>query len=317
MRIISSKEFNPIKTKRLTADKRKDLLTYILFIAWPILQFAIFYVGVNGNALLLTFQENVTGAQFTFSSEPFKNLGLAFRDFFGPKFAPYLTGSLIMFSLTTVIGVPLALFFSFYIYKKLPLSGFFRVALFLPSIISATVLAIMFKYFSNYALPRLVTLIFGAEALPEGFTGYFSEKPFQVVLFFNIFISFGTSVLMYSNKMASIDPSLNEAAKIDGASPTREFFSVVLPHVYPTFVIFFVTGIGTLFINQYNVMTFFGWNADSNMTIFGYKLFAEAAKGDYTVYPYLSSLGLVVSIIVIPITLILRKVLFKYGPSEK
>lgn len=316
MRTIETAKFKPIK-KQITADKKRDLLTYILFMIWPVLQFVVFYIIVNGNTLLLSLQENVGGTIFAFSSEPFKNLGQAFTDFFGPKYAPYLVGSLTMFGLTTAIGIPLALFFSYYIYKKLPMSNFFRVMLFLPSIISATVLAIMFKYFADYAIPNIVTGIFGQNALPEDFTGYFSEKPFAMVCFFSIFIGFGTSVLMYSNKMSTIDPSIIEAAKIDGASPIREFVSVVLPQVYPTFVIFFITGIGTVFMNQFNVMTFFGWEGNPDVSIFGYKLFAEAASRDYTVYPYLSSLGIVVAILIIPITLILRKVLLKYGPSEK
>ncbi|MCQ2742337.1 MAG: sugar ABC transporter permease [Bacilli bacterium] len=315
MRTVDSVDFTR-KRKKKSADRRHDLITYICFMIWPVLQFVVFYIFVNANSLLLAFQENVSGTQFTFASNPFANIGLAFKDFFGPKWGPYLVGSMSMFAITCLVGTPLGLFFSYYIYKKLPLSTFFRVMLFLPSIISATVLAIMFRYFMNYAVPHIVTSIFGPGALPEDFTGYFSEYPFFTVCFFNLFIGFGTSVLMYANTMSGIDPSIIEAARVDGATPLREFFSIVLPHVYPTFVVFFITGIGTMFVNQFNVMTFFGWEGNSQVLIFGYQLFARAATKDWTEYPYLASLGIVVSIIVIPVTLVLRKVLLKYGPSE-
>ena len=279
------------------------------------LKFIIFYLSVNANSVLLTFQKYAGGSKFVFAEQPFANLAKAANNFFVGEYKPYLVGTLIMYVITLFVGTPLALFFSYYIYKKMPLSNFFRIMLFLPSIISATVLAIMFKYFANYALPKMVDAIFGAGTSP--LNGYFSAKPFGVVVFFNIFIGFGTSVLMYANKMSTIDVSVIEAAKIDGAKPAREFFSIVLPFVYPTFVVFFVTGIGTLLVNQFNVMTFFGWDGNPEVNIFGFKLFAQAASLDYSKYPSLSALGVLVSAMVIPVTLILRKVLVKYGPSDK
>lgn len=317
MRVVESSEFKLRNRRKNLTNNKRDLATYILFMAWPILQFIIFYILVNANSFLLVFQENVGGTHYVFAEKPFENLLIAIKDFFGDKYRPYLIGSLTMFLLTCLIGTPLSLFFSYYIYKKLPGHNGFRVMLFLPSIISATVLAIMFKHFADNALPRIVTFFLGDQALPEDFTGYFTTKPFQTVCFFNIFVGFGTNVLMYSNKMSTIDPSIPEAARIDGASPFQEFLHIILPFVYPTFVVFFITGIGTLFVNQFNVMTFFGWFENQEVSIFGYKLFAMAAAKDYTQYPYLSSLGIVLSLICIPVTLILRKVLLKYGPSEK
>lgn len=313
MKIVKVSEFKQRKPRKSVSNKR-DLITYLLFLIWPITQFIVFYLAVNANSILLTFQEYAGGTKFVFAEQPFANLAKAANDFFVGEYKPYLVGTLIMFALTLFIGTPLALLFSYYIYKKMPLHNAFRVMLFLPSIISATVLAIMFKYFANYALPRIVDAIFGTGTAP--LTGYFSTKPFSVVAFFNIFIGFGTSVLMYANKMSTIDESVIEAAKIDGAKPAREFFSIVLPYVYPTFVVFFVTGVGTLLVNQFNVMTFFGWDGNPDVNIFGFRLFAQAASLDYSKYPSLSALGILVSAIVIPITLILRKVLTKYGPSE-
>ena len=47
-------------------------------------------------------------------------------------------------------------------------------------------------------------------------------------MFYNIFVSFGTSVLLYYNKMASISPEMTEAAELDG-----ERFSGIFPHRSP------------------------------------------------------------------------------------
>ena len=48
---------NRVTKKRIWKGNRKDLLFYILMMAFPVAQFCIFYVGVNANSILLAFQK--------------------------------------------------------------------------------------------------------------------------------------------------------------------------------------------------------------------------------------------------------------------
>jgi hypothetical protein len=41
---------------RIHNKRKQDLIFYIVMLAYPVLQFAIFYVGVNFNSILMAFQ---------------------------------------------------------------------------------------------------------------------------------------------------------------------------------------------------------------------------------------------------------------------
>ena len=126
---------------------------------------------------------------------------------------------------------------------------------------------------------------------------------------------------MYSNKMAGISPEIIEAANLDGATQLQEFWHVVLPLTFPTISIFLITGVATLFTNQFNLYSFYGGYKtvpDSSLETLGYYMYsrAEAAKLDQTVYPPLAALGLIMTAIAVPLTFGLKFTLEKFGPSE-
>ena len=48
------------KTKnknQLSKTNKSDLLFYCLILAWPVLQFCVFYIGVNFNSIIMSFKE--------------------------------------------------------------------------------------------------------------------------------------------------------------------------------------------------------------------------------------------------------------------
>ena len=98
--------------------KRRNLGFYILLMAFPVIQFCIFYIGVNAKSIMMAFQRiDMAGGttQWTFD-----NIKEAFRMMTtSPQMLSILSVSLISYLLTQGIGIPLALFFSYYIYKKL------------------------------------------------------------------------------------------------------------------------------------------------------------------------------------------------------
>ena len=58
------------------------------------------------------------------------------------------------------------------------------------------------------------------------------DRRFATVMFYNIFIGFATSVLMYANKMSSISTEVIESAHLDGASGIKEF---MIQFTFPNF----------------------------------------------------------------------------------
>ena len=81
MKIVKASEFQHRKPRKTISNKR-DLIIYLLFLIWPITQFIIFYLAVNANSVLLTFQKYAGGSKFVFAEQPFANLAKAANNFF-------------------------------------------------------------------------------------------------------------------------------------------------------------------------------------------------------------------------------------------
>lgn len=299
--------------KKRAGWKQKDLWFFTLLIAFPVLQFLVFYIGVNINSILMAFQRiDISSGVTTWT---FDNMKEAWRMMTtSPELLSVLGVSIGSYLLTHGIGIPLALMFSYYIYKKMPGNGFFRVILFLPSIISAIVLATIYQFFVERAVPAMLLEYFDVKI--EGLMVN-SDTCYAFLVFYNILISFGTSVLMYSNGMSGISPDLVGAAQVDGATPLQEFWHVVLPMVFPTLKTFLIAGAATIFTNQFNLFSFYGVDAPANMRTYGYYLYVktQGAKS-ISEYPLLSAMGLIMTIVIVPVTMLVKRALEKYGPSE-
>jgi multiple sugar transport system permease protein len=225
-----------------------------------------------------------------------------------------ITNSLTMYAFGLLFGTTFSIIFSYYIYKKYVFSGVFRVMLFLPQIISGLIFAVLFKFIVTDVYEQLGVVLTG-----EKFVGLLDgqDTRFGTVIFFNLWISFGVSVLMYSNSMSAIDPSIVESAQLDGANTLQEFVWITLPSIYPTLVSFLVIGITGIFTNQNGLFDMFGTNANTAATL-GYYLFMVVESADLDTIPsfsQISALSLVLTFIMVPITLVARNVLNRVGPS--
>jgi ABC-type sugar transport system permease subunit len=302
------------KISKITSKNRNRLIFYIAMLALPVLQFIIFYIFVNINSVLLAFKKMdyfAGGYQFA----GFENFAKVLTDIRTlPIFQASIKNSLIVYLFSCGIGTTLSLVFSYYIYKKFLFSGLFKVILFLPQIIPNIVLVIMFKYFAENAIPEFSIIIFN-KYIP-GLIFNESTK-FASVLFYTIWASFGTQILMYSGAMGGISISVIESAKLDGCTPLREFWNIILPLIYPTLVTFIVVGIAGLFTNQMNLFSFFGPDTSPNVYTFGFYLYNKVQSKATTIaeYPYLAAIGLILTLVSAPITLLAKWLLEKIGPS--
>lgn len=297
-------------TKKLVtvrSRRRGELIFYCSLIAIPLLQFLIMYVAVNINSFVLAFKTYTVNPDGTASIvwAGFSNFQAFIKNLFSSEMILRLRNSLIVYGFRLGVGTVLALLFSYYIFKSYRGSGFFRYMLMLPSFMSPVVLVMIFTYVIEYAVPSL----FHMRSLFDG-------APIQqllVVILYNTLVGFGSGVLMYANAMARIPDSLIEYGKMEGISPIREFFTVVLPCIYPTLETFLIIGLSQIFTDQANLYTFFGDASHFSIQTIGYWLYTQVLDGRATMssYPYSSAAGLVLSAITIPIVLIARHFLDK------
>ena len=310
-----------IKKKSIFRAERGSLIFYSLMMIWPILQFCVFYIGVNFNSVLLAFKEidPLDYSKYTYTFDNFTNW---FKGNSWLELKNSLGISLKVYVISLAIGVPLGLFFSYYIYKKMPLATFYRVMLFLPSILSSVVLARLYQYFTDWALPELLAPLhieYGTKDVPTLFATN-SEYKFVAVMAFNIFVSFGTTVLMYSNKMSTISPEIIESAHLDGAGALTEFFYVVLPLSFSTISVFLVTGVAGIFTNQINNYALFSYDAPTEVVTVGYLIYNKtrhaASINRMPDFPFVAALAVMLTLVAVPLTYGVRFLLNKFGPKE-
>ena len=305
------------KEKKKKSDwltHHKDLIFYCLMMIWPVAQFCVFYIGVNFNSVLLAFQEidilnNTTIYTINNIKQALFNMTSA------KNFLIVAKNSLIGYALTLGAGTTLGLFFSYYIYKKMPGHGAFRVLLFMPSILSNIVMVMMFQCFVEQAIPVLWQQLFDKKI--QGLIENTGTR-FGTIMFFNIWTGFGTSVLMYSNSMSGISEEIVESAHLDGATGFREFIHITLPMVYPTLTTFIVVGVAGIFTNQLSLYSFYGDHAPEEIQTYGYYFYKNTRRAtSIAEYPILSAMGLLMTFITVPLTLLIKRVLEKFGPSEE
>lgn len=296
----------------LRNKKRNDLIFYICLMAIPVVQFCIFYVGVNLNSILLAFKTlNINTLKYEFAGlVNFKQVWIQLTEYrlLGTSFK----NSIIVYIVGLTVGLTLGLLYPYYIYKKKLGHKFFKIVLFMPSIISSVVLVTMFKYFAEEVIPAVIHSMLGINA-PGLLSG---NNSFGWIIFYNIWIGFGSGVIMYVGAMSRISESIVESAQLDGANLLQEFLKITLPMVWPTLNVFLTVGIAGFFMDQANLFTFYRDNPpDPNLTTLGYYIYRLTYAGGPAQYPYLSALGLLMTFIAAPLTFIVRHFLLKYGPS--
>lgn len=303
---------NPVK-KRTRAAK-EDVLFYSLMMLWPILQFCVFYIAVKFNSVMYSFQryDKLSGS-VTWTLD---YVGNAFKMMVSnPALVQTMKMTLLFFVLFTGINTPLGLLFSYYISKKHFGSGLFRVFLFVPSIICSVIMVLIYGNFVDVALPELVRVITG-----KTIGGLMSTKStrFFAVMFYNLLVGFGVNVLMYSNAMSAISEEAVEAAHLDGATGIKEFWFISLPSIYPTMTTFFITSFAGMFLNQYNLYSFYGSGEHFGLQTYGLYFYVQTllADGSRAEYSQISAIGLWLTFIALPLTYGVKFLLEKFGPSE-
>jgi ABC-type sugar transport system permease subunit len=207
----------------------------------------------------------------------------------------------VIFLLAVPAVLTLALIAAALIYEQVPGHRIFRIVLFVPTIISTVVVGILFRAFFALDGPvnRLVEL-FGAEPvnwLGEGSTAML------VIISALVWGGFGYGMVVLLAGMSSIDPSLHEAAKIDGARWSQRVRLITLPLIARPIRFVSVLNVSYTFTSLFGyifVMTSGGPGFDT--TTLDYFVYNRAFVASQ--FGMASALALILLLIVLALTLI-------------
>lgn len=131
-----------------------------------------------------------------------------------------------------LVEIPLALVLAFVLTRKLKGTDFFRSVFFMPSMISVAIIGVVFVYLfgHNSGVVNLILKSIGATPV-QWFSG--GTSAMIVLMIASIWQNFGINMLFFMTGLQSIDPSMYDAASIDGASNTQQFFRITIPLLGP------------------------------------------------------------------------------------
>lgn len=205
------------------------------------------------------------------------------------------------------VEIPLALVTAFVLTRKLRGRDFFRATYFLPSMFSVAVIGVVFGYLFNHnqGVINAAIKLLGGEPV-KWFSG--GTTAMIMVMIASIWQNFGINMLFFMTGLQSISQELYEAAAIDGASNTQQFFKITIPLLGPVMQMVLMNAIlGSLKVTDL-VLTFTnGGPSGQTEVMMSYiykKFFAESTAMDYG---YGAALTVVTAVILAIVTVIYLK----------
>ncbi|SFK98884.1 putative aldouronate transport system permease protein [Paenibacillus sp. 1_12] len=202
----------------------------------------------------------------TFQYVPIYGLQIAFKDYVAAKgimgsewvglkqferfFSSYYfwrliwnTVSISLYTLLLGFPIPIALAILVNEIKHVDFKKWLQNVTYIPHFISVVVIVGMLQVFlaPSYGLINQLLVAIGKEPIsfllvPEWFKTLFVTS--------GIWQNMGWNSIIFIAALAGIDPSLYEAAMLDGASRFRRILSISIPGIMPTIVIMFILSIG-------------------------------------------------------------------------
>ena len=283
---------------------KRRLLFILCCCIIPVVQWLIFYVFANASSFVMAFTNK--DGQVSFDNfvrfwdelnNPVSDIRIAIRNTF-------LTFAIIL------VRFPFQVLVSYFIYKKVPLAGIYRILFFLPSIIFSVAIAMIFqKMISvNGFIAQWVQDWLNLSQPPE----LLADSRFAniTVILHMLWLGFPGDLIIWGGTFTRIPNDVLESGQIDGVNWWQEFTMITVPMVWPTVALQMVLmfcgvfgATGSVFLltkGQYGTMTISAWM---------YLQLLNQSGNQYTsnAYNYMSAVGLVFTVIAIALSLGIRK----------
>ena len=297
--------------------KRKYPFVYAMA-AIAVVHFAVFYIAVNINSILLAFRV-FTGYDAQYNEIyvwALGNFAAMFREFALPNstVTVALWNTLKYFAVSVLVMAPISYFTAYFLFKKMHGYRFFRAVFFFPSIISAVVYVTMFKNIIGTFGPLYIALGWLGYQLPPLLSR--TQTATLTIIFYTVWTGLGINMILYQGAMSRLPADVLEAARIDGAGSARELFTIITPMVWPTLsmtIILLMTG---LFNSSGPILLFSEAGTvpgGYNTTTLAFFIFQKTWTGGALEYP--AAIGIFFTLVSLPIVIIVSLVMRRLDPE--
>lgn len=287
-------------------NSKDDKRCIVLLLIPAIVHLVIFWLGVQIETIKMAFT-NVHSGKFWFG-----NFEWAFSQLFAGGASNDISlafRNTMIFFVMGMLLVPIGVFFAYLIYRKSFGYSFMRIALYLPGAISGIMMGLLYQKLmaSDGPLMQLIQQLSGRE---EPII-LMVEHGVVYIMIFDILIGVGGNLVIWLGCMSRIPYELIEYGKLEGVGPIREFVSVVLPLIWPTFVTMITLQIIGIFGASGSVQILTdGQHGTYTLSYWMYRIVKEGITEQYNM---VAALGLIFTAFTIPIVFVGKWFMDRFG----
>lgn len=225
-------------------------LVYGFFQVWPLINTFILSLYGNGTIAGSSVDDFVGLENFKnllFGTTGLSDMGAEFRaQASQEQFFYYLKNTFIIWGGNFIpqIALSLALAVWFTDAKlKIRGKGFFKIVMYMPNIITAaSVAALFYSLFAESKYGAVNNLLISAHIIDKPIQFVTGQWPSRImIMFIQCWMWFGNTMIMLMSGIMGLNPSLFEAANIDGATSGQVFRKITLPLLRPIMLYTLIT----------------------------------------------------------------------------
>jgi ABC-type sugar transport system permease subunit len=272
------------------------LVAFGVFIAYPV---------VRTIYLSLTSSDGFGGTYFS----GLHNYGLMLDD---PTFRTAARVTIVYTVATTVLHTAIPLALALVIYAGPRRSGIvYRTLFFLPAAVSLTVTGLLWRVglTPTFGVVNRLLQDVGLGALTHSWLGD-TKTVLPTIIVVSLWQSTGLFMLIYYAALGGLDPSITESARVDGAGPFREAWSITIPMLRPVIeVVAMINVINGLKLFDLNFVMSNGGplHASESMSTYVYLLTFGSSTGGVSSFGYGSAISVVVFLVAAVSTFLLYR----------
>ena len=271
-------------------------IAFCIFSLYPIL-----FTGVLG----FTDFKGMGAVEFHFLEKPLQNFITILTN---PSFQKAFKNTIVIWILNFIPQITLALLLTAWFTdtrNKIKGAGFFKVIFYMPNIITAATIAILFGALFGYPMGP-VNDLFVSLGLSETPLNFLVQKTVSrgIVIFIQFWMWYGYTMIILISGVLGISTEIFEAAEVDGANRVQTFFFVTLPNLKTILLFTLITSlIGGL--QMFDIPKLFLNGGPDNATLTtSLFIYNQAFRGSY-MYNRASAASMIMFIVICFVSAIL------------
>ena len=285
---------------------RQQTISAYLFLLPALIFFVGFVVVPMVLCLTTSFFNYTMGKPLTFVG--FGNYIEAFRDV---VFRKSFRNTVILVAVAVPTVTAFSLWVSCAIYKmKAVRRSFYRVVFYLPVVTGTVAVAVVWKWIFNKYNGVLNYLMTATGAIDQNISWLGETKTALACIILILFTtSIGQPIVLYVAALGNVDPTLIDAAEVDGAKNHQVFWHIKWPQIMPTTLyILVITTINSFQCYALIQLLTSGGPDYATSTIMYYIYYVAFSSSAYR-YGYANAMGVILAIIIA----ILSAIQFKFA----